>query len=95
MQRKCGRDAVIARGGGEGQDTSTTLLRLEGVADILGSRPGVCFSCKTCSEIHPRRVEVLDEVYCEGEELECWDLCGFFTIYVEDWVAHFQVGDLK
>ena len=95
MQRVYGRKTVIARGSGEGYDTSTTLLWLEGVADILGSRPGVCCSCKPCSEVHPIRVEILDEVYGEGEEAKCWDLCGFFTLYVEDWVARFQVWGLK
>ena len=90
-----GGDNVVARGSGEGQDSSTAVFRLQRMLDILGSRSGVCCSCETCAEVNPRRVEVLDEVYREGEEAECWDLCSFLTIYVEDWVAHFQVGDLK
>ena len=95
MKRVDGGDAVVARGCGEGQDSSTTVFRLERMADIPGSRPGICCSCETSAEINPRGVKVLDEVHSEGEEAECWDFCSFLTIYVKDWVAHFQVGDLK
>ena len=95
MKGVYGGDAVVARGCGEGQDSSTTVFRLQRMADILGSRPGICCGCETSAEVNPRGVKVLDEVHSKSEEAECWDVCSFLAINVQDWVAHFQVGDLK